>query len=244
MRMALTRFGTKGLSMPTKYLPSKDANLQGWINAFAQNISSDPESFGLTVAIAQTYSGKAAAFASAMAAATSGETRGNLTVFRKDEIRADLIAYTRLVVRSVQGCMSVTDVQRQSLGITIRANPTRIARPAGAACLKVRGVLNRRLTLAAYALETNSSGKPSGVAGVNVFYLISDLPSEDPSAWSLLASSTKARFDVMLPATVTPGTKVWLVAGWFNPRAQRGPNGNPISVTVGAVGVEFPSLAA
>jgi hypothetical protein len=234
MRMEFERFATKGCTMPTKYLPSKDGELRGWANRFAQAISSDPLSFGITPEIAATYSDKAAAFDAAYSVATAPPTRGGSTVLRKDQARADLIAYTRLVVRSIQACMIVT----------VRANPTRIARPDSKPVLMVLTMNARRLKLLASEIATNSLGKPQGVAGISVFYFIGDQPAADAARWTLLTNSSRARIDALLPATVTPGMTVWLAARYFNPRSQAGPSGNPISVTVGAVGVEFKSLAA
>jgi hypothetical protein len=140
--------------------------------------------------------------------------------------------------------MTLTDQQRYDLSITIRANPTRIARPDSTPELMVLSMNARRLKLLAQRIDTLGLGKPKGVAGVSVFYFIGERPAADAAQWTLLTNSSRARIDVLLPATVTPGTTVWLAARYFNPRSQAGPSSNPISVTVGAVGVEFKSLEA
>jgi len=165
-------------------------------------------------------------------------------VFGKDQAKADLVAYTRLVVRSVQGCITLTDQQRQGLGITIRANPTRIAKPEGKPYLGVLAMKGRRLKLSAHEGGTARRGKPDRVAGMNVYYVIAEQLPEGPDDWALLTRSSWARCDVTLPAAVTPGKTVWLAAQWFNPRSQAGPVGTAIAVTVGAVGVRFKSSAA
>jgi hypothetical protein len=42
-------------------------------------------------------------------------------------------------------------------------------------------------------------------------------------------NATRARHLLKLPRDLPPGTKFWLSAAWYNPRAQLGPTSFPVS---------------
>src|SRR4051812_27952932 len=101
------------------YLPRTDAALLAWAQNFSTLINANFAAYGITREVASDYQTKQADFASKLQAATDPLTRGKRTVFLKDEAKKALVAFTRLVVKQIGGMMTVTDAQRQELGITV-----------------------------------------------------------------------------------------------------------------------------
>jgi hypothetical protein len=68
-----------------------------------------------------------------------------------------------------------------------------------------------------------------GVSVAVVFAQIADQPSDDPGRWQFVALTGNPTVEVHFPQPeLPPGTKVWLVARWANPRGEMGPASSPV----------------
>jgi hypothetical protein len=223
------------------YLPDTDAALLAWSLNFSTRISAGATTYGLTSAQATAYAAVHASYAAALAAVDPG-TRNKSSVAAKNAARDALKAAVRPLVLLVQGTVTVTDAQKLALGLTVRAQPSPIARPALPPVLDVVAVNGRTVTVRLHDAENaGKRGKPAYVKGAAVFSYVGAVAPEDPAAFKFEGNTTKTVVDVVFPNTVAPGSVVYLTAMWFNERAQSGPACTPVSTHV-----QFgnPSMAA
>ena len=220
--------------MPRDYIPSTDAALLAFSAQFSAKVTAGPVPLGVTAAIATQLATYQSAYATALAAATNPATRGQSTVFAKNEARVQLVSYIRHVAGQIQGTMSVTAQQKQDLGLTVRdVEPTPIPPPANAPGIMIKSTFGT--TVRIKLIDTTNPtrrGKPPGVDGASVFSYVGDEAPADPSVWKFEGSTTRTTVDIDFPNTIAPGSKVWLTAFWFNPRALSGPGCPPVSTNL------------
>jgi hypothetical protein len=218
------------------YIPKTDLGLQEWANSLSQKLSLAPTSFGITAAMATSLAAKVALFDSAVTAAQDPETRGVRTVFLKDEARDALISETRVVVRQVQGTATVTNDQRQALGIPVRDNqPTPRHAPALGPGITVREVRGRNIKIVLQDLERpNKKAKPPTAAGAALFVYTGTTPPE-PGApgWVFQGQATRRIVDIVLPFNATPET-VWISGVWYTERGEFSPASSAVSLNLAA----------
>ena len=61
-----------------------------------------------------------------------------------------------------------------------------------------------------------------------------------PTSTGMIAfagTHSRTRVEVSYPADVTPGTKVWFIAQWANPRGETGPASAPYAAVINYGGV-------
>jgi hypothetical protein len=220
--------------MPKDFIPARDEEFADFVSNFSTLVTAAPTSYGLTAAIATTLSGKVSAFTSARTAATNPGTRGPATVLAKDIARRDLEGYVRQLARAVQGTLTVTDPQRQALGLTVRdKEPSPIPPPATAPQANIVSVNGNtvRVRLTDPAFPTKR-GRPDGVDGAAIFSHVGEEAPNTEAEWTFEGNTTKTTIDVVFPPATAPGAKVWFTAFWFNPKAQSGPAATPVSTNI------------
>ena len=75
-------------------------------------------------------------------------------------------------------------------------------------------------------------GKPAGVDGLSVFSFVGTSAPTDEANWKFEGNTTRTVVDVLFPATVVPGAKVWFTAFYFNARKQRGPAATAVGTNI------------
>ena len=215
-------------------IPRKDAELVAWSTNFDTRITATPTAFGLTAPLATAYATLHDAYVAAYTAASNDGTRSKSLVATKDAAKLALLANARDLYQIVQGTPSVTDAQRQDLGVTVRkTEPTPVPAPALAPGLLVKSVSGwtARIRLVD-AGDTASRGKPAGVNGASVFSHVGATPPADISNWKFEGNTGRTTLDVLFPSATAPGAAVWLTAFWFNSRKQSGPACAPVSTNL------------
>ena len=212
----------------TDYLPSKDADLLAFVQNVSTILTAAPIPLGQTAAIATTYAGKVSLFASCLTASTNPGTRTSVTVGATRDARRDLVAYTRILVRSIQGTMTVTDDQRRELGITVRKAPSPIGPPT---IIPTIDVVKRYGTSVEIRIHdgSESRGKPAGVAGASVYSFVGPVCPTDPALFKSEGITTRMQTTLDFDPTLSPGTVVWIAACFFSPRGQTGTACQPLS---------------
>jgi hypothetical protein len=215
----------------TNYLPSTDDGLKAWAVPFSAKCTATPVPLGITAAIATVLATKLTTFSDALAEAQDPATRGPATVLAKDTAKDDLVGYIRSVVRQIQGTITVTNEQRQELGITLRdTEPSPIPPPAFAPKIDIVSVTLNVVKIHLHDAENPSRrGRPVGVDGAALFTFVGDEPPTTEAGWKFEGITTKTDRDVAFPSTVAPGSKVWFTAFWFNPTKESGPSAAAIS---------------
>jgi len=214
------------------YLPLADEPLATWTASFMGHIVPDAVDYGLTPAQAAAYATKQQAYQAALAAALDPATRGAATIFTKNEVKKELIALTRETAMQIQGTMSVTDEQRQTLGLTVRKTPTPIPPPSVSPDIDVVSVVGRLVTLRLHNAAVPARRKPDGALGATLFSFVGPVPSQNVNDWKFEGSTTNATTVAEFDESVQPGTKVWFTAFWYNRRGESGPPCDPVGAVI------------
>ncbi|MGH7215343.1 MAG: hypothetical protein ACREIT_11325 [Tepidisphaeraceae bacterium] len=223
------------------YLPDKDAALLAWAQNFSRLINQTPAAFGITQEIAAEYGARLSDFANRLQAATDPATRGRRTVFLKDEARKILVALTRKVARQIGNTMSVTNDQRQELGITVPSQQRKsVPVPGTSPFIQVKSVDGRTVTIE-LRQSRSKRGRPGKVAGATVFTHAGESAPEAGDEWKFATNTTKTTVQIPFGPSAT-GDTVWITAFWSNARDESGPAAKAVSVNLPAGGV-LPSEA-
>lgn len=219
--------------MSKHYLPNKDSELVLWSAHFSSAIDANPGAVGLVAGQSAAYATAQSQFAAALNAASNPETRTRGTVIGKNDAKKALIALTRELVRIIQAYPPVTNEQRADLGITVRdVEPSPVNPPTEPPVMEVGLAIGRILRMKLRSVDSSRRGKPDGVAGATVLSYVGEEPPADISEWKFEGSTTRTNFEVEFPPTVPAGSRVWLTALWFSPRAQVGPACLPVSAYI------------
>jgi hypothetical protein len=212
------------------FLPTRDAALLAWSLNFSTLINDSPESFGLSAPLAALYAALHAAFATAMEGVEPG-IRNQSAVARKNAARRSLKINAGLLSRLVQGTSTVSDAQKRTLALNVRAMPTRVPAPAFAPGLEIVSVRGFTAKLRLHDPQTiGKRAKPAGVSGASVFSHVGPAAPGSIADWTFEGSTGRTTMEVHFPGTLPAGATVWFTAFWFNPRKQ----GGPIAAPVGA----------
>jgi hypothetical protein len=215
-------------------VPTNDNLLANWSTNFSSKISSTPTAFGLTAALATSYAALHTTFLAAHAAASVPGTRSQSLVSAKNSAKLPLLANARYLYQIVQGTPSVTNAQRDDLGIKIRkTEPTPTPIPANPPALIVQSVSGwtARIKLRD-AVDAARRGRPAGTTGAAVFSFVGASAPADIANWQFEGNTGKTELDVQFDTTLAAGARVWMTAMWFNGAKQSGPACAPVSTNL------------
>jgi hypothetical protein len=214
------------------FIPTKDADLLTWAQAYSDHITATPIPFGLTAAIATVLAGYVTGYQTALAAATNGSTRGKATVLAKDNAKRTLVLYIRQTAKQIQGTMTVTDEQRQDLGLPIPKQRAPIPAPGMSPDIDILSTFGNTVRLKVHNSTSGRRGKPPGVASITLFSFVGAVPPTEAMGWHMEGSTTKNIMDVVFPGSVEPGAKVWFTAFYANAKEQSGPASAPVGTNL------------
>jgi len=221
-------------------IPLKDSALAAWSTNFDTRITATPTVFGLVAAQATAYGVLHDAFIAAYNAASVIGARSKSLVTAKATAKAALMPYARELYGFVQASLTVTDADKDLLGVTVKnTDPAPIPAPIVSPDIDFISVLGRVAKIRIHDAASSNRRKPAGVKGATVFSYVGTTPPEDIRAWKFEGSTTKDVIDVSFPDSVAPGALVWLTAFWFNNRSLSGPACNPVSTHLQFGGVSM-----
>lgn len=209
------------------FFPSKDSDLVLWGQNFSTRITATPAPFGLTAPQCTAFAGYLSAFSTALAACAP-DVRSKSAVTAKNAARDVLKFNAKLLANIINGQATVTDAQKQQLGLNVRQQPRPIPTPDTAPVIEVVSV--SAWTVKIKLKSTGSGrGKPAGVSGANVFSYVGPTPPASPTDFKYEGMTGRTEIEVAFATDLPAGTKVWLTAFWFNGRKQSGPACSPVS---------------
>jgi hypothetical protein len=211
------------------FLPTTDSGLLAWAQNFGAKITLAPSDYGLVAAQATAFNALLTSYETALAAVTDPATKSRTAVANKNSCRDNLKTDARNLSRIVQGTATVTDEQKLSLGLNVRAMPSPIPRPINPPNLDVISVVGRTVSCRVHSDDALKRGKPAGCAGVFIYSYVGTTPPSDPSLFKIEGTCTKPTFDVVFPTSVAGGAQVWISVAWFNPRTLNGPACPPVT---------------
>lgn len=211
-------------------IPTKPSLLAAYSTNFNTRIVASPSTFNLTVLQATTYTGLHDPYIAAYEAAAAMGARSRSLIAARNTARTALLAYARQLYGFVQSSGSVSNANKELLGVRVRSMPTPQPVPAFAPALDIVSVNGRTVRIRLHdSQNAGRRGKPPGCAGAAVFSFVGAEAPDDPALYTFQGNTTQPKFDVTFPNSVAPGTLVWLTAMWFNERALSGPACTPIS---------------
>lgn len=210
--------------MPTDFLPARDADLSLWTDNFNTLITATPTAFGLIAGQATTYATANTAWQAALTAATNPATRTKPTVAAKNTAKANIVVLSRQYAQIVQGYPAITDMQLETLGLTVRSTGrTPVPPPTTFPLVSFVSSMAQTLTLAiADELTPNARKRPFGTIGCEIYVKVGATPPVALADCQFLGLATRypARFEVGGTAV---GQRAYVWGRWVNRKSQPGP---------------------
>jgi hypothetical protein len=223
--------------MASNWLPARDTLFQTFCVNFSAKITASPTSYGLVAGDATALATLVTAFNSALASATNPTTRTKTTVSQKNVSRAQLSADVRILAKRIQANPAVTIPQKTDLGLPIKSAPTPIPVPAVKPDVTLTNIDIRTHTVRVTDLTTPSKrGKPAGVQGAEVYVYVAApgaTPPADLTGWRFEGLTTDPDFSIAY-TEADVGKTATILARWYNPRGEAGPNSTPVVVPIAA----------
>jgi hypothetical protein len=210
------------------FLPTREGDLVVWSANFQEQITALGAQIGLLPAQISAYTTLHEAFLSYYDLCQRNNTRTPENLEHKKVAKQALIRGEngiRQLVGIIQKHPGTTNPMRVLLKITVPdVEPSVIPPPSTAPELTIVSTLRRRVTLRLRdSKDPDKRSKPSGVSGASIVMHVGENPPANPLEWAFLMNTSRTSLEIDFPSTIPGGSKVWLVAFWFNPRKQAGP---------------------
>jgi hypothetical protein len=221
--------------MSNSYLPSREADLDNWLNNFKTLIAANPTNYGLAAGDATAITTAYTNWHTAYQAAVNPTTRTKATVQTKNEQKAVVLGVIRPYVSTIQANHAVSDALKIGLGLRVRDTvPTPVPPPSTFPLLTItepmRGMQDVR---AADETTPNKRARPSGAAGLLLFRAVDAAPVSSPDDARFLSFVTRSEF----ASTFDPadnGKTATYFARWTNAKGEVGPWSAPVSMPIAA----------
>jgi hypothetical protein len=215
--------------MNRSWLPLKDQDLRAFCAAFLATITPTPTDYGLQASDATVLGTRVTSYTNALAAVDEPSTRTRVTVAAKQMARFSLMRTMRDLYKKVRAA-NLTNDKLEALGLPVPNMPTPIPVPAMSPQINIvsrhENTVRIKLT---DPTDPSRRGRPPGVDGIAIFSFVGDEPPTTELGWDFQGNTTRMTVDISFPSSIEPGSKVWLTAFFFNPRALSGPAATPVS---------------
>jgi hypothetical protein len=207
------------------YMPTKDADLIAWMNVFMTYAGTNMTALGLVAADMTALGSQFSAFNGTYGSANTAHQQAVTATQAKLAARRSAELAFRAMVRKLQANGTLSDIQRQGLGITVRdSRPSLLAAAtlANATPRPLALVDNGRqlIHLVRYAQEgpPTRRAKPQGVRAceVRMLVLAKDAPVPDQAeAMKSLGMPTRSPYPVEF-APADAGKMAWYRLRWVD----------------------------
>ena len=207
-----------------------DAEIASGTQVFSAEISANFATYGLTNAQATSYATLSGNYVSKWNIATNPTTRTKVSVGEKNDARTALKIAARDLASIINGIPTVTDPQKVALGLRVRdTHPTPSPVPGESPVLTIENAGGNIIKVKLRGEGLNKRGKPTGVKGAATYYWIGDETPSPNTPWQAFGNTGRTDFNMSFPLSLPQGTKVWVIASWYNGRGQFGPACQPVS---------------
>lgn len=221
--------------MGTSYIPSREADMDEWVNNFKTLIAASPTTYGLVTADGTALTTAYTNWHTAYLAAVNPTTRTPATVATKNTQKAAVLTVVRGYAATIRANMAVSDALKIGLGLRVHdATPTPVPPPATAPRITFAGMRPGLQDIVA-ADETTPSkrAKPPGSAGLLLFRAIGPASVSDPEQCRFLSFVTRAAFTSAFDPADNGKTATYF-ARWTNAKGEVGPWSMPASMPIAA----------
>lgn len=221
--------------MATDYIPSRDSDLDAWLNNFKTLIAANPTTYGLVAADGTAITNAFNAWHTAFLAATNPTTRTKGTVSTKNTQRGIVLGVVRGYAATIRVNKAVSNELKLGLGLHVAdTQPTPVPPPATYPILSISKIGQGMQDLRAADQETpNKRAKPAGAAGLLLFRTVGEAPVSEPTGAQFLSFVSQGKFT----SNFTPadnGKTATYFARWTNSKGEMGPWSPPASMPIAA----------
>lgn len=221
------------MASATDYIPNSDADFSAWIHNLVTYANANLAGLGLTAAdltpLQTAVTGWDTVYPAHVAAQASAQSARQA----KDDSRADVEGAVRPLVGKLQSTTTVSDAQRQALGITVRAtSKTAVSVPTTRPVAQVdTGQRLRHAISFVDELTPTTRAKPDGVTGCEIWTKVGDPAPTGPGEVAYLALDTRTPYVVEFNGSEAGKTAYYMLR-WINTRGERGPWSQTVSGTI------------
>ncbi len=217
------------------YVPGGDADFNAWQANFVTYANANLANLGLVLPDLLSIMSAQGAWTPSLTAHVAAQANAQSARATKDGNRTVFETAIRALVRRLQASPSVSDAEREALGITVRDSvATAAATPTTRPICQVDTSQRLRHTIN-FADESTPTrkAKPAGVMGAEIWVKIGPTPPVDPSELTFLAVDTRTPYTREYPGT-EGGKQAHYMLRWVNTRGETGPWSETATATIGA----------
>ena len=221
--------------MSNSYLPSKDADLDTWLNNFKTLIAASPTTYGVVAGDATAITNAYTNWHTAYLAAANPSTRTKVTVGTKNDQKVIVLGVVRGYAATIRANAAVSNGLKEGLGLHVRdTQPTPVPPPTTYPTLIITEPMRSKQDLDAHDSTTpNKRGKPPGTAGLLLFRAIGTIPATEPTQAQFLSFVTRAAYQSTFGPADNGKTATYF-ARWTNSKGEVGPWGPAVSMPIAA----------
>lgn len=220
------------MSTNTDFVPQGDTQFESWFANYVTYAGENSGALGLTIDDITDLSAAQGAFESAMADHTAAQAAARGATDTKNSAKGDAITLVRTLTRQIQADPSVTNEQREGLGITVPDDErTSIAAPKFPPTVQV--ITNARLqhTMRFFNHDGGRS-KPAGATNLEVWYTVGAPPAETSE---LRFAGLASKFTLVRDFPVEDGGQtLFYMVRWVNAKGQHSPWSETVAATIAA----------
>jgi hypothetical protein len=215
------------------YLPTADTEFIAWMQNFLSYASANVEALGLTEAELTPIQNQQSTLETSYTDFVATQALAASKRQRKDDERTAQEKLVRPLVARLQSFTTVTDAQRQALGVKVRstsrtAAPTPESRPIATIDTSMR--LRHTISF----MDENTTGsraKPAGVSGCEIWVKVGEPSPAGPDEMRYVATDTRSPY-VLEFAASDAGKMAYYMLRWVNTRGARGPWSRTVGGTI------------
>jgi hypothetical protein len=221
--------------MSRAYIPRADRDALAWLQGFVGALSQSPAAYMVGQPDLDTLQRAVNEYAAALAAASSEQSRTKPVVLLKDQTRHSAEQVCRLYAMLIKQNAGIDDASKIAAGIRpLNRGRQRIACPATSPLVNVIAATPHAHTLRYRdSMTPESSAKPFGAVGLELFIAVGDEPVKDPKEARLYGRFTKNPMTVKFDA-VDDGRVASYFGRWTSQRGDVGPWSAPVSFRIAA----------
>lgn len=225
------------MSLTTDFVPRREGDMDEFVRNFDARITANPTQVGLTAPLALAFHNLVVAWDAAFAVTKNRGTRSESAVIVKNEAKFLMLKNLRELARIVQAYPGTTNEMRSLLGLTVPSQRQPQPVPSTMPQLQIKKVERNVVSIRLRDADNPTRARPPFAKSAAVFSYVGENPPATGDGWYFQGGTTRSIVDVLFPATLPIGTKVWITALWKNERDQIGPASTPVPVLLMGGGV-------
>lgn len=217
------------------YVPQSDALFDSWQSNLMTYLLANLIGLGLVAGDSDVVAATAAqtTWTTAYPDHVAAQAAAEAASATKEAARTAYVEVLRRLVQRLQNMTSVSDAERQALGIRVRdTDPTAVSAPTTRPVLSADTRQRLRITLS-FADEgtPTAKAKPAGVIACEIWMKVGGPPPTDLSECVFLAVDTRTPYVATFEGSDANQT-AHFIGMWVSTRGEKGPLSETVSATI------------